>query len=668
MANRFADCLYELTLVPLRYVDYALKQVRMLLHFGVQPYLVFDGDHLPGKAETERERYERRQESKLRGLGLYHAGRISQAHQELQKAVDVTPQMARDFIDELKRLKIPYIVAPYEADAQLTYLEKKGIIDGIISEDSDLLVFGAKRLLTKLDQYGGCVEINRIDFGACRDISLIGWTDADFRCMAILSGCDYLPSINKVGLKTAYRYVRKYKNVEKILRMFSFDGQFCVPPDYLEKFKRAEIAFKHHRVFCPVAKKLVFLNDLSAGMTDADLSFLGEDVAEDIAVGVASGELHPMTKQPLISGPTKFSRGLEPRRVTMGSTRDLKGQRPLDGWMKPKRVPLADLDPNSLSYSPSQIRMIEENTNVSWEPRVMSSAPAMRRSASALPDNLRSPIPRSSREEFLSRAAKISTSMPTPNSSKRQRLCTDTTSGSSPAAVKVSPFFGKDETSPTMRKKMRAKSRKPSDFNIFSDDSVEEAMMELRDLDDAGKTPKIQVFTDKIPVSSSAEDNATASEAKLEGEKKEDASTETSIRNRKRAQTDTEKVELGRAALTVKIQAPNSPPKFQLQNSSSKMGKLQLQSFSLNNVSDTSAQANPAMSDETCACNPDAEGYVSDSPVSRRQPQSFGIVSGGSEDFLVPNSEDEIEDLSEGDRSAKIPAFNLGKFKFTPNE
>ncbi|KAI7563571.1 PIN domain-like protein, partial [Hortaea werneckii] len=177
----------------------------MLIHFGVKPYLVFDGDYLPSKASTERERATRRKESKKMGLELLRMGRVSQAHLELQKSVDVTPLMAKELIEELKRMDVPYIVAPYEADSQMAYLEASGVIDGIISEDSDLLVFGAKCLLTKLDQFGECVMINRTDFTACREISLVGWTDREFRMMAMLSGCDYLAGIEKMGLKTAYR-------------------------------------------------------------------------------------------------------------------------------------------------------------------------------------------------------------------------------------------------------------------------------------------------------------------------------------------------------------------------------------------------------------------------------------------------------------------------------
>lgn len=40
------------------------------------------------------------------------------------------------------------LVAPYEADAQLAYLNKAGIVQAIITEDSDLLAFGCKKVPT----------------------------------------------------------------------------------------------------------------------------------------------------------------------------------------------------------------------------------------------------------------------------------------------------------------------------------------------------------------------------------------------------------------------------------------------------------------------------------------------------------------------------------------
>lgn len=473
-----------------RYVEFAMSRVRMLIYFGVTPYLVFDGDNLPSKAGTESDRAKRREESKKRGLELYRAGKMSQAQQELQKAVDVTPYMARQLIEELKRQNIQYVVAPYEADAQLAYLERKGIINGVLSEDSDLLVFGVKRLLTKLDQHGDCVEINRADFASCRDISLIGWTDADFRCMAILSGCDYLPSINKMGLKTAYRYVRKYKTAEKVLRMLQFEGQLSIPAGYLEKYQHAELTFLHHRVFCPITKKLVFLTDLEPGTREDDLPFIGEDVEAETAVGVACGDLHPTSKQPIhVRAAPSSSRSavMGPRRQTLPSTADLKPTKSLDSFFKPRRQPLAELDPNSLTPSPSQQRLLEVNANTSWEARTTSSAPQLRTSTSLMQEAVRPKT--TNRATFLAQAGIVSSYQPP----KRQRLCSDADDA---AAASKSRFFDSnvEELSPSVRRPGKIKKARRSDFGIFSDDSVDDILLGLPDVEEPVSYPKLDTL------------------------------------------------------------------------------------------------------------------------------------------------------------------------------
>jgi 5'-3' exonuclease len=40
----------------------------------------------------------------------------------------------------------PPLIAPFEADAQLAYLEKKGLIDIVITEDSDIIVYGCREV------------------------------------------------------------------------------------------------------------------------------------------------------------------------------------------------------------------------------------------------------------------------------------------------------------------------------------------------------------------------------------------------------------------------------------------------------------------------------------------------------------------------------------------
>lgn len=38
------------------------------------------------------------------------------------------------------------VIAPYEADAQLAYLNRTGYADFVITEDSDLLLFGCRQV------------------------------------------------------------------------------------------------------------------------------------------------------------------------------------------------------------------------------------------------------------------------------------------------------------------------------------------------------------------------------------------------------------------------------------------------------------------------------------------------------------------------------------------
>ncbi|KAH8084340.1 PIN domain-like protein [Cristinia sonorae] len=252
-----------------RYVDYAMHRVRLLRHHKILPYIVFDGGPLPAKKGTESDRKKRREENLSRAKLLTAQGKHSQAREYYVKCIDVTPQMAYQLIKALKAESVPYVVAPYEADAQMAYMERVGLVDGILTEDSDLLVFGCKNVLLKLDAVENTViSVMRSDFAALDSpggISLLGWSDSQFRAMAILSGCDYLPSIPGIGLKTAWNLLKKHKTVENIVRALRMEGKKDVPKDYLQAFKLAEKVFLHQRVYDPTQESLVHLTELPHG-------------------------------------------------------------------------------------------------------------------------------------------------------------------------------------------------------------------------------------------------------------------------------------------------------------------------------------------------------------------------------------------------------------------
>ncbi|KAF2433725.1 hypothetical protein EJ08DRAFT_606859 [Tothia fuscella] len=484
-----------------KFVDFAMSRVRMLKHFGITPYIVFDGDYLPSKSKTEKERAARRKESKRLGMQLLELGKTSQAYLELQKAVDVTPEMAGQLIAELKHANIQYVVAPYEADSQLAYLEQKGIINGILSEDSDLLVFGAKRLLTKLNQYGDCILIRRDDFTACKEVSLVGWSDQEFRKMAIMSGCDYLTNIEKMGLKTAHRLIRKHKTMDRVIRAVQFDGKFKVPPNYLEAFHQAEMTFLHQWVFCPGQQCLVHCTPLEEGLEACGLPYIGAFVEPAVAGAVARGELHPHTKEPLQITVAPRKRMYPPHnRQAAVATPDLKKNKTLDSFFQTKRTPLAELDPNSFTGSPSQQSLARRASGTSW-PATPVTTPGIQ-GTSVRGAMVSTSVPNIARRTVSDIATPRSHSDRVP---KRRRLCSD---GSSPVAAQNadrvesgrSKFFAppEDAVSPSKRAtQSRTSSKKNMDIEVFSDASLEEALLDLPEHSVyMAKSKKIQIFED----------------------------------------------------------------------------------------------------------------------------------------------------------------------------
>jgi exonuclease 1 len=446
----------------------------MLLHFGVTPYFVFDGDYLPSKSATEEYRHVRREESKKLGMELLNLGRTSQAHKELQKAVDITPEMAGLLIQELAKANIPYVVAPYEADSQLVYLEQNGYVEAILSEDSDLLVFGARCLLTKLDQYGECIMIRRDDFTACREVSFVGWSDEDFRRMAILSGCDYLANMPKMGLKTAHSLLRKYKTVERVVQAVQFEGKMKVPDDYMADFLRAEMTFLYQWVFCPTKKALVNLTKAESWVKLDEMPYIGEFVEQKVAIGVAKGLLHPHTKVAL-----RLPKSDPPKPISRPALRnsqsapivDEKKNKSIDSFFKPKRTPLAELNPNSFIMTPRQEELARRASTTSW------FSPITPLNENAPPRIAPRTAPAASQRP-ASHHVDIET--PSVSRAKRQRLCHDDLVA--PATPTLRVMSGKSQFFSSKKPKNR---RQSADFGIFSDDSIEEAMLALPDPSEA---------------------------------------------------------------------------------------------------------------------------------------------------------------------------------------
>ncbi|KAM9212772.1 exonuclease 1 [Dugong dugon] len=275
-----------------KYVGFCMKFVNMLLSHGIKPVLVFDGCTLPSKKEVEKSRRERRQANLLKGKQLLREGKVSEARECFTRSINITHAMAHKVIKAARSQGVDCLVAPYEADAQLAYLNKAGIVQAIITEDSDLLAFGCKKVILKMDQLGNGLEIDQARLGMCRQLGDV-FTEEKFRYMCILSGCDYLSSLRGIGLAKACKLLRLANNPD-IVKVIKKIGHYLkmnitVPEDYIKGFIRANNTFLYQLVFDPIKRKLVPLNAYEDDIDPETLSYAGWYVDDSVALQIALG-------------------------------------------------------------------------------------------------------------------------------------------------------------------------------------------------------------------------------------------------------------------------------------------------------------------------------------------------------------------------------------------
>ena len=84
----------------------------------------------------------------------------SRAYQ--RDAAVLTAEMKAEVMELLDAFDLPYMVAPSEAEAQCAILERLGLVDGIVTEDSDSFLFGAKSVYKNIFHDGKYVEVYEV--------------------------------------------------------------------------------------------------------------------------------------------------------------------------------------------------------------------------------------------------------------------------------------------------------------------------------------------------------------------------------------------------------------------------------------------------------------------------------------------------------------------------
>ncbi|CAC5405682.1 ERCC5 [Mytilus coruscus] len=121
-------------------------------------------------------------------------------------AVSITDQMYTEAQELLELFGVPYIVSPMEAEAQCAQLDISDLTQGSITDDSDVWLFGGKRVYKNFFQQDKHVEF----FSEISIQSQLGIGRDVLIKLALLCGSDYTPGIQGVGPITAMEVLTEF--------------------------------------------------------------------------------------------------------------------------------------------------------------------------------------------------------------------------------------------------------------------------------------------------------------------------------------------------------------------------------------------------------------------------------------------------------------------------
>lgn len=143
----------------------------------------------------------------------------------------INDEMVHDVMKLLQLFGVPYLVCPMEAEAQCATLEQLGLVDGIITDDSDIFPFGGERVYKNIFHNQKFVEA----FFAQDIKKELGFSRDDMIALAMLLGSDYTDGVRGIGIVNATEVVNAYPGVSG-LRDFK---QWVQSFDLAEEAQRA---------------------------------------------------------------------------------------------------------------------------------------------------------------------------------------------------------------------------------------------------------------------------------------------------------------------------------------------------------------------------------------------------------------------------------------------
>ncbi|TKY63259.1 DNA repair protein UVH3 [Spatholobus suberectus] len=153
-------------------------------------------------------------EEEMQILGQEYISLENEQRKLERNAESVNSELFTECQELLQMFGLPYIIAPMEAEAQCAYLELEKLVDGVVTDDSDVLLFGARSVYKNIFDDRKYVETYFME-----DIEKeLGLTRGKLIRMALLLGSDYTEGVSGIGIVNAIEVVNAFPEEDGLLK------------------------------------------------------------------------------------------------------------------------------------------------------------------------------------------------------------------------------------------------------------------------------------------------------------------------------------------------------------------------------------------------------------------------------------------------------------------
>lgn len=256
---------------PVSHIVGLFNKTVQYLSLGITPIYIFDGKPPDEKRECLDERNRKSQECKAKMETA--TGKEKQA---LEKAsIRITKQHIIDLKHLFNLMGVSYICSDGEAESYAAEMCRIGLVDAVVTEDMDTLVYGCPLMIRNcIDRKNKRSDVITT-FDYAQILSDMELTPEQFADLCILCGCDYCPTIPKIGTKRAFQHIKHFGSIEKLIESERFD----VPDEFKKRFVRSRELFQ-------IFKDLIDPNNLPIVTSSLQVDSLYNYLVSDCSMGV----------------------------------------------------------------------------------------------------------------------------------------------------------------------------------------------------------------------------------------------------------------------------------------------------------------------------------------------------------------------------------------------